>query len=226
MEQAKRYSRGAASGPGNWNGFHVPFLYATNGENIWHLDVRSDKPISRTIVNFHTATALAEQFALDDSKSRKWLLDTPPELVSVRGTLGGVAVVPDSLSGWNISREVAVVPIKGIVPEFVAFWIASVRCQNWLSGVAKGVAYTGINIADLKLLPIALPSLAEQQEIVRRVAGLFALADQLEQRLAQARKQVDQLTPSVLARAFAGQLVSQNPADEPAEKLLQRIKTC
>jgi type I restriction enzyme S subunit len=55
------------------------------------------------------------------------------------------------------------------------------------------------------------------------VAGLFALADQLEQRLAQARKQVDKLTPSLLARAFAGQLVPQNPADEPAQKLLGRI---
>ena len=64
------------------------------------------------------------------------------------------------------------------------------------------------------------------QEIVRQVEDLFALADQLELRLTQARKQVDKLTPSLLARAFAGQLVPQNPADEPAEKLLERIKTC
>jgi type I restriction enzyme, S subunit len=60
---------------------------------------------------------------------------------------------------------------------------------------------------------------------VRRVAGLFALADQLEQRLAQARRQVDKLSPSLLARAFAGQLVPQDPTDEPAEKLLDRIKS-
>ena len=53
--------------------------------------------------------------------------------------------------------------------------------------------------------------------------GLFALADQLEQRLAQARRQVDQLTPSLLARAFAGKLVPQHPADESAEELLERI---
>ena len=46
-----------------------------------------------------------------------------------------------------------------------------------------------------------------KNQIVRRVAGLFALADQLEQRLAQARRQVDQLTPSLLAPAFARQLV-------------------
>ena len=65
--------------------------------------------------------------------------------------------------------------------------------------------------------------LAEQQEIVRRVESLFALADQLESRLAQARGQVDKLTPSLLARAFAGKLVPQDPNDEPASALLERI---
>jgi type I restriction enzyme, S subunit len=59
--------------------------------------------------------------------------------------------------------------------------------------------------------------------IVRRVAALFALADQLEQRLAQARGQVAKLTSSLLARAFAGKLVPQDPNDEPAEKLFERI---
>jgi len=59
--------------------------------------------------------------------------------------------------------------------------------------------------------------IATQQEIVRRVEGLFALADQLEVRLAKARGQVDQLTPSLLARAFAGKLIPQDPTDEPAE---------
>ena len=59
---------------------------------------------------------------------------------------------------------------------------------------------------------------------MRRVEGLFALADQLEARLAKARGQVDKLTPSLLARAFAGQLVPQDPTDEPASALLERIK--
>ena len=61
----------------------------------------------------------------------------------------------------------------------------------------------------------------EQQEIVRRVEGLFALADQLEERLAKARGQVEKLMPSL----FAGHLVPQDPTDEPAEKLLQRIRS-
>jgi type I restriction enzyme S subunit len=65
---------------------------------------------------------------------------------------------------------------------------------------------------------------AEQQEIVRRVEGLFALADQIEARFQKARVQVDKLTPSLLARAFRGHLVPQDPTDEPASVLLKRLK--
>ena len=90
--------------------------------------------------------------------------------------------------------------------------------------LADGSSVPQINNPDIHPLEVPLPPLAEQQEIVRRVAGLFALADQLEQRLAQARRQVDQLTPSLLARAFAGKLVPQNPNDEPAAKLLERVR--
>ena len=64
---------------------------------------------------------------------------------------------------------------------------------------------------------------AEQQEIVRRVDALFALADQIEARLQKAQAQVDKQTPSLLARAFRGELVPQDPDDEPAETLLERI---
>lgn len=92
---------------------------------------------------------------------------------------------------------------------------------------------------------------SEQQEIALRVEGLFAPAGQLEARLARARAQVDKLTPSLLARTWthslparsgcalslreilftrsqrvqiAGQLIPQDPNDEPAEKMLERIR--
>jgi type I restriction enzyme S subunit len=135
------------------------------------------------------------------------LLQGGEVLVNVRGTLGGVAVVPQKLKGWNISREVAVVPVSGALEHFVAYWIASLHSQNWLSGVAKGVAYTGINIEDLKQLPMAMPSPLEQQEIVRRVKNLFSLADEIEARFERTQEIVRKLTPSVLAKAFRGELV-------------------
>ena len=82
LEQAKRYAAGATNGPGNWNGYHVPFLYATNGEIIWFLDVRSPKPVSRQITGFHTAPALEALFAFNPKPAHDWLLDTPPDIIT------------------------------------------------------------------------------------------------------------------------------------------------
>jgi type I restriction enzyme S subunit len=69
-----------------------------------------------------------------------------------------------------------------------------------------------------------LPTLPEQQEIVRRVEDLFAFADRIEARLATAQKTVERLTPATLAKAFRGELVPQDPNDEPASALLERFR--
>lgn len=72
--------------------------------------------------------------------------------------------------------------------------------------------------------PIFLPPMEEQHEIVRRVETLFAYADRLEARYHAARAQVEKLTPALLAKAFRGELVPQDPSDEPASELLARIR--
>jgi type I restriction enzyme S subunit len=90
---------------------------------------------------------------------------------------------------------------------------------------ATGSAAVGIKAAKFRGLPIPFPSLAEQPEIVRRVEQLFTLADQLGARYAKAQAYVDKLTPSLLAKAFRGELVPQDPNDEPAAALLARIRS-
>lgn len=81
-----------------------------------------------------------------------------------------------------------------------------------------------VNNTDISPLVIPLPPLAEQTEIVRRVEQLFAFADQLEARVKAAQVRIDRLTQSILAKAFRGELVPQDPNDEPASVLLERIK--
>ncbi len=88
----------------------------------------------------------------------------------------------------------------------------------------KGVAVRGINIGDVRALQVPIPSVQEQEEISRHVEFLFALADQLEARLTTARRIVDRLTPALLAKAFRGELVPQDPNDEAASVLLERIR--
>ncbi|MEK9137106.1 MAG: DEAD/DEAH box helicase family protein, partial [Bacteroidota bacterium] len=65
LTQAERYSKGAVTNPLNYRGYHVPFLYSTNGEIIWHHDIRSPLSRSHTITRFHTPNALAEKLERD-----------------------------------------------------------------------------------------------------------------------------------------------------------------
>ena len=81
LEQAKRYSRGVFNGLGNWRGYRVPFLYSTNGENIYFLDVRGELNIFREIASFHTADALTEMFEDDQAASYTRLQTTPIEQI-------------------------------------------------------------------------------------------------------------------------------------------------
>ena len=83
---------------------------------------------------------------------------------------------------------------------------------------------SNLNQSVLSNIAFPLPPLEEQKEIVRQVDKLFALADKVEDRYQKARARVDALAQSVLAKTFRGELVPQDPDDEPAEKLLQRIQ--
>ncbi|TQP23949.1 specificity determinant for hsdM and hsdR [Vibrio cholerae] len=76
---------------------------------------------------------------------------------------------------------------------------------------------------DLKRLLVFIPELDEQKEIVRLVDQYFAFADTIYAQVKKAQARVDKLTPSILAKAFRGELVPQDPNDEPADKLLERI---
>jgi type I restriction enzyme S subunit len=129
-------------------------------------------------------------------------------LVNVRGTLGGVAVAAPEMVGWNVSREVAVVPIdsKRINPEFVSYVIGAGASQQWLGGVKKGAAYVGINIEDLRLLPVCTPSLSEQREIVSHLQSLQNETNRLASLYEQKLGALASLKKSLLHHAFTGQL--------------------
>lgn len=89
-----------------------------------------------------------------------------------------------------------------------------------------GISESGVNLTQTKFreLRLEVPPIEEQTEIVRRVELLFAYADRLEARLRAAHTAAERLTPALLAKAFRGELVPQDPNDEPAAQLLQRLQ--
>jgi len=111
-------------------------------------------------------------------------------------------------------------------PDYAILYLRSAQGLEELRKNAKhAVNQSSINQEDVKGALFALPPLPEQQEIVRRVEALFALADQIEARYAKAAAYVEKLTQSILAKAFRGELVPQDPNDEAASILLERIRS-
>lgn len=84
LTQAERYSKGATSNPLSYRGYHVPFLYSTNGEIIWHHDIRDALSRSHTITIFHTPDALSEKIGSDVEASCQRLLQTPNDHPKLR----------------------------------------------------------------------------------------------------------------------------------------------
>ena len=83
---------------------------------------------------------------------------------------------------------------------------------------------TGISGADIRLMPIPMPPLREQARIVAEVERRLSLIDDLEAAVSANLKRAARLRQAILKRAFEGKLVPQDPADEPASALLERIK--
>ena len=139
---------------------------------------------------------------------RRTILRGGEVLVNVRGTLGGVAVSKPGMKDWNVSREVAVVPVdpNQADPFFLAYWIATDASQGWLTNVQKGAAYTGINIEDLRNLPVPIPEPSEQRGFVSKLDDRRSESRRLEQIYQAKLANLAGLKQSLLARAFAGDL--------------------
>lgn len=123
--------------------------------------------------------------------------------------------------------------LPGLNPEFLNYQLNSPKARDYCKAVkSDGVSQSNINAKKLAAYPLNCPPLEEQTEIVRRVDQLFAHADRIEQQVNNALAQVNNLTQSILAKAFRGELTEQWRKDNPelisgensAEALLERIK--
>lgn len=111
-----------------------------------------------------------------------------------------------------------------VVPEFLSYFLASRKTFEEAKKQVHGATRPRINLKFLKSLTLYIPSLLEQKEVVRRIELLFSDADKVEKKYLNAKDHTNRLTQSILAKAFRGELVSQDESDEPASELLARIK--
>ncbi|MFT6551075.1 MAG: type I restriction enzyme S subunit [Zhongshania marina] len=180
------------------------------------------------------------KFADFDEKELSNLALKKGDLLIIRSNgsldlVGKLAVVTDSDTNFLFAGYLIRIRVNSRIgnPKFIAICFNSPQLRSVISEKAKSTSgVNNINSKELASLPIQLPELDHQTEIVRRVEQLLTYADQVEQQVKNAQARVNQLTQSILAKAFRGELTEQwrqdNPelisGDNSAAALLERIK--
>ncbi len=143
-------------------------------------------------------------------------------LITKDGTLGVVRVVKVDTQ-FSIFVSVALVkPVIRQMGNYLETALSSPQVQVQM--VPKGSGLQHIHLEDLRVDCIPLPSLAEQEQIVALVEERLSIISELETTIAKALKQAERQRQSILHQAFSGKLVPQDPNDEPACLLLERIR--
>ena len=174
----------------------------------------------------HTTSAIAAKHARSTLRAGDVLLCIIRNL--------RVAMVPKGLDGANITQGmVRLRPGQHVRGDFLAAYLACPAAQGWMKARYFGMDMPRINVEDARAIPIALPPMDEQAEIMRRVDALFLLEEKVRGRLAASINRAGALPQAILSKAFAGELVP-TEADlaraegrdyETALQLLQRTKT-
>ncbi len=144
-----------------------------------------------------------------------------PELVGTarryRGE-NGRAIFPDLLIRIRVTSSV--------LSAFVELALQSVRCHAYFRHKSQGISGSMPKIDQdvVRLAAIPIPPLPEQEAIIEAVEGQLTVIDHIEAEIDGQLLKADSLRQSVLKKAFAGELVPQDPRDEPASVLLDRIK--
>lgn len=155
-------------------------------------------------------------------------------VVTRSGILAHSFPVARTLAPVTINQDIkALVPNLGFIsPEFLFYLLKGLERRILEECSKAGTTVSSVETSLLMNLEFELPSLEEQTEIVRRVEELFAFADSIEQKTNAALERVNNLTQSILAKAFRGELSADwraaNPdlisGDNSAEALLEKIK--
>lgn len=114
---------------------------------------------------------------------------------------------------------------EALIPEYLSYSLNSPAGRVYCWAVkSDGVSQSNINAKKIAAFPFRLPSIEEQTEIIRRIESAFGWLDRIAADHAAASRLLPKLEAAILAKAFRGELVPQDPNNEPASALLSRVK--
>lgn len=139
--------------------------------------------------------------------------------------VGKSAVYEGQPTSASFASYLIRVTTSGMRSRLLSAYINSAFGRDWVASVVnQQVGQANVNGTKLRQLGVPVMPDAEQEQVAKRIQLAFRWIDRLASEASSARTLVDRLDQAVLAKAFRGELVPQDPTDEPASVLLEQIK--
>ena len=194
------------------------------------LPMLSARNIDRGQVLFDDYRLISESaFVSENARTRIAAGDV---LLTIVGTIGRTAVVPESSQPFSLQRSVAVLtPAANLLPKFLCYQLQSPAIQKHFEANARGTAQKGVYLKTLGQTPIVLPPVDVQTEVVAEIEKQFSRLDEAVANLQRVKANLKRYKASVLKDAVEGRLVpteaelarSEGRSFETGAQLLQRI---
>ena len=203
------------------NGIYKPKHQYGNGVPVLRIDDYQDFHVKgrEQLQRMNVTTAELDTYGLTANELVINRVNSPSHL-------GKILLVPDFLLPAVFeSNMMRVRPSNEVVPSFLTCYLRSSAGRERLTARAKwAVNQASINQPDVCMTPVPIPPLAEQRRIVAEVERRLSAIQQAEAAVEANRARAERLRQSILKQAFSGKLVPQDPNDEPASALLDRIR--
>lgn len=156
-------------------------------------------------------------------KIKKYIVKENDVYITIVGAcIGDVGIIPKEVNGANLTENAAKITNLKCNAKFLSIQLSISSVQKQIKGKIASATLGKLSLQNIKNIQIKMPTIEEQQEIVNILDKLLAKYNKIKN-LEQQLEKIELLKKAILAKAFRGELGTNNPDEESAENLLKEI---
>ncbi len=154
---------------------------------------------------------------------KRYIINKEDVYISIVGSIGKCGTIPDELDGANLTENAARIITDVTLPQYLVGFLSSPTAQEVIKGKIHSATLGKLSLTNINSIVVPIPIIDEQKVIVNLLSDLLSKEILIKEAAESVLDQIDTMKKSILARAFRGELGTNDPSDEPAIELLKKV---